>query len=120
MAVCWLRQVILMRLGTGTTAAPGPLIWAAVPPGRRMTAVALLAMLAARAAASAEAVTVNAVMHPEGLPQLKIRPEHLALAAIVYVRQSTRGQVLENGRRGCSMRSPGGRSRWAGPGPRSS
>ena len=32
MAVCWLRQVILMRLGTGTTAAPGPLIWAAVPP----------------------------------------------------------------------------------------
>src|SRR5258708_12116027 len=42
-----------MRLGTGTTAAPGPLIWAAVPRGRRMTAVALLAMLAARAAASA-------------------------------------------------------------------
>jgi hypothetical protein len=39
---------------------------------------------------------VNAVMHPEGLPQLKIRPEHLALAAIVYVRQSTRGQVLEH------------------------
>src|SRR2546430_11778305 len=35
-------------------------------------------------------------MHPEGLPQLKIRPEHLALAAIVYVRQSTRGQVLEH------------------------
>ena len=32
MAVCWLRQVILMRLGTGATAAPGPLIWAAVPP----------------------------------------------------------------------------------------
>ena len=27
---------------------------------------------------------MNAVMHPEGLPQLKIRPEHLALAAIVY------------------------------------
>ena len=24
---------------------------------------------------------MNAVMHPEGLPQLKIRPEHLALAA---------------------------------------
>jgi len=39
---------------------------------------------------------VNAVMHPEGLPQLKIRPERLALAAIVYVRQSTRGQVLEH------------------------
>ena len=39
---------------------------------------------------------MNAVMHPEGLPQLKIRPEHLALAAIVYVRQSTRGQVLEH------------------------
>src|SRR5256884_9905774 len=35
-------------------------------------------------------------MHPEGLPQLKIRPEHLALAAIVYVRQSTRQQVLEH------------------------
>ena len=39
---------------------------------------------------------MNAVMHPEGLPQLKVRPEHLALAAIVYVRQSTRGQVLEH------------------------
>ncbi|HEU5392829.1 MAG TPA: recombinase family protein [Streptosporangiaceae bacterium] len=39
---------------------------------------------------------MNAVLRPEGLPQLKIRPEHLALAAIVYVRQSTRGQVLEH------------------------
>jgi DNA invertase Pin-like site-specific DNA recombinase len=39
---------------------------------------------------------VNAVMRPQGLPQLKIRPEHLALAAIVYVRQSSRGQVLEH------------------------
>jgi DNA invertase Pin-like site-specific DNA recombinase len=39
---------------------------------------------------------MNAVMRPQGLPQLKIRPEHLALAAIVYVRQSTRGQVLEH------------------------
>jgi hypothetical protein len=34
---------------------------------------------------------MSAVLHPEGLPQLKIRPGHLALAAIVYVRQSTRG-----------------------------
>jgi DNA invertase Pin-like site-specific DNA recombinase len=39
---------------------------------------------------------MNAVMHPEGLPQLKIGPGHLALAAIVYVRQSTRNQVLEH------------------------
>ncbi len=39
---------------------------------------------------------MSAVLHPEGLPQLKIRPGHLALAAIVYVRQSTRGQVLEH------------------------
>jgi DNA invertase Pin-like site-specific DNA recombinase len=39
---------------------------------------------------------MNAVLRPEGLPQLKIRPEHLALAAIVYVRQSSRGQVLEH------------------------
>src|SRR5260370_9390394 len=39
---------------------------------------------------------MSAVLHPEGLPQLKIRPAHLALAAIVYVRQSTRGQVLEH------------------------
>ena len=39
---------------------------------------------------------MNAVMRPEGLPQLKIRPGHLALAAIVYVRQSSRGQVLEH------------------------
>ncbi len=39
---------------------------------------------------------MSAVLHPEVLPQLKVRPEHLALAAIVYVRQSTRGQVLEH------------------------
>ena len=39
---------------------------------------------------------MSAGMHPEGLPQLKIRPGHLALAAIVYVRQSTRNQVLEH------------------------
>ncbi len=39
---------------------------------------------------------MSAVMHPEGLPQLKVGPGHLALAAIVYVRQSTRGQVLEH------------------------
>src|SRR5260221_1207537 len=35
-------------------------------------------------------------MPPAGPPQQKIRPEHMALAAIVYVRQSTRGQVLEH------------------------
>ena len=39
---------------------------------------------------------MNAVMRPEGLPQLKIGPGHLALPAIVYLRQSTRGQVLEH------------------------
>jgi DNA invertase Pin-like site-specific DNA recombinase len=39
---------------------------------------------------------MNAVLRPEGLPQLKIRPEHLAMAAIVYVRQSARNQVLEH------------------------
>src|SRR5271157_773702 len=31
-----------------------------------------------------------------GQPQQKIRPEHLDRAAVVYVRQSTRGQVLEH------------------------
>jgi len=39
---------------------------------------------------------MNAMLHPEGLPQLRIQPGHLALAAIVYVRQSTRNQVLEH------------------------
>ena len=39
---------------------------------------------------------MSAALHPDSLPQLKIRPEHLALAAIVYVRQSARGQVLEH------------------------
>ena len=54
-------------------------------------------MLAARAAASAGGGHGERGHAPaEGLPQLKIRPEHLALAAIVYVRQSTRGQVLEH------------------------
>ena len=33
---------------------------------------------------------------PQGQPQLKIRPEHLDRAAVVYVRQSTRHQVLEH------------------------
>ena len=28
---------------------------------------------------------MSAALHPDSLPQLKIRPEHLALAAIVYV-----------------------------------
>jgi DNA invertase Pin-like site-specific DNA recombinase len=32
----------------------------------------------------------------EGMPQEKIRPEHLSRAAIVYVRQSSRQQVLEH------------------------
>ncbi|HEY1000234.1 MAG TPA: recombinase family protein, partial [Streptosporangiaceae bacterium] len=31
-----------------------------------------------------------------GQPQQKIRPEHLHRAAVVYVRQSTRQQVLEH------------------------
>src|SRR5437588_4016565 len=33
---------------------------------------------------------------PEGQPQQKVRPEHLNRAAAVYVRQSTRHQVLEH------------------------
>ena len=33
---------------------------------------------------------------PGGQPQQKIRPEHLDRAAMVYVRQSTRHQVLEH------------------------
>src|SRR6266478_1207094 len=32
----------------------------------------------------------------EGQPQQKVRPEHLDRAAVVYVRQSTRQQVLEH------------------------
>ena len=32
----------------------------------------------------------------QGQPQQKIRPEHLDRAAVVYVRQSTRQQVLEH------------------------
>jgi hypothetical protein len=32
----------------------------------------------------------------QGQPQLKVRPEHLDRAAAVYVRQSTRHQVLEH------------------------
>ena len=36
---------------------------------------------------------MNAVMHPEGLPQLKIRPEHLALAAAVSLGSLPNGQV---------------------------
>src|SRR6202162_2072040 len=39
---------------------------------------------------------MSAVLHPEALPQLKIRPEHLDRPAIVYVRQSSRQQVLEH------------------------
>ena len=32
----------------------------------------------------------------QGQPQQKIRPEHLDRAAVVYVRQSSRQQVLEH------------------------
>lgn len=42
-----------MRLSTGVSVTPGPVVWAALPPERRAAAVALLAMLAARAAAGA-------------------------------------------------------------------
>ena len=33
----------------------------------------------------------------EGQPQQKVRPEHLDRAAAVYVRQSSRQQVLDHG-----------------------
>ena len=33
---------------------------------------------------------------PEGQPQQKIRPEHLDRAAIVYIRQSSRQQVIDH------------------------
>ena len=46
---------------------------------------------------------MNAVMHPEGLPQLKIRPEHLALAAIVYVFSDSLSGLLCQGR--CQRKS---------------
>jgi hypothetical protein len=38
---------------------------------------------------------MNAVLHPEGLPQLKIRPEHLALAAIVYLLSELRREFSQ-------------------------
>ena len=57
---------------------------------------------------------------PQGQPQQKIGPEHLDRAAIVYVRQSSRQQVLEHSEStGCSMRWPSGPSPWAGRGRRS-
>ena len=34
-------------------------------------------------------------MRPEGLPQLKIRPAHLALAAIVYLLSELRGEFSQ-------------------------
>ena len=56
-----------------------------------------------------------------GEPQQKIRPEHLDRAAVVYVRQSSRQQVLEHyGVHAAAVRARGaGGRRWAGHGRRS-
>ena len=40
-----------MRPSAGNVVTPDPLVWAVLPPERRAAVVALLAMLAARAAA---------------------------------------------------------------------
>ena len=110
-----------MRPSAGNAVTPDPLVWAVLPPERRAAAVALLAMLAARAAAAwREAVAMSLARYRlQGQPQQKIRPEHLDRAAVVYVRQSSRQQVLTiASRRGCSTGWQSGRSRWAGPRPR--
>ena len=55
-----------------------------------------------------------------GQRQQKIRPEHLDRAAIVYVRQSSRQQVLERTESTRLQHALAGRrSRWAGHGRRS-
>ena len=87
-----------MRASAGNAVTSDLLIWAALPPERRAAAVALLAMLAARAAARwrEAAVMSLASYRLQGQPQQKIRPAHLDRAAVVYVRQSSRDQVLEH------------------------
>ena len=75
-------------------ATPGPGVWLALPPERRAAVVTLLAMLAARAAGGG--YDEPGRVRPGGQPQQKIRPDHLDRAAVVYVRQSTRHQVLEH------------------------
>ena len=65
-----------MRPSAGHAVTPDPVIWAVLPPERRAAAVALLAMLAARAAARwREAVVMSLGRYrPQGQPQQKIRP----------------------------------------------
>ena len=87
-----------MRASAGNAVTSDLLSWAVLPPERRAAAVALLALLAARAAARVgeAAVMSLASYRLQGQPQQKIRPAHLDRAAVVYVRQSSRQQVLEH------------------------
>ncbi len=87
-----------MRPSAGNAVTPDPVIWAVLPPERRAAAVALLAMLAARAVArlAGGGRDEPGQYRLQGQPQQKIRPEHLDRAAIVYVRQSSRQQVLDH------------------------
>jgi hypothetical protein len=56
----------------------------------------------------------------QGQPQQKIRPEHLCRAAMVYVRQSSRQQVLEHSESTrLQYALAEGPWRWAGRGRRS-
>ena len=56
----------------------------------------------------------------QGQPQQKIRPEHLDRAAVVYVRQSSRQQVLEHSESTRLQYALAERAeRWAGRGRRS-
>jgi hypothetical protein len=51
---------------------------------------------------------------PQGQPQQKIRPEHLGRPAIVYVRQSSRQQVIDHSESTRLQYALAGRPPWAG------
>ena len=88
-----------MRSSAGNAMPPDPLIWTVLPPEQAAAVVALLAMLAAQAAARTTRGGRDVGLgkyRMEGQPQQKVRPEHLDRAAAMYVRQSTRHQVLEH------------------------
>ena len=87
-----------MRPNAGQAVTPQLRVWMVLPPERRAAAVAMLALLAARAAAALREAGVMSLgrYRPWGQSQEKIRPEHRDRAAVVYVRQSSRQQVLEH------------------------
>ena len=107
-----------MRPSAGNAVTPDPVLWSVLPPERRAAAVALLAMLAARAVArlAGGGRDEPGQVPAAGAAQQKIRPEHLDRAASIAraILQATgpeRDRLREAGLRRAGQFTMGGDGR---------